>query len=175
MCSAHILYVCFTALCYTLVVICSVSGSGWGSGADTEPAEPGIAIPLMNGHYIRSLDYGISFEDPLLNQVCVCFAWWQCGCLRVSIPLLLLIAALSLKLSPLTCTRAPDWHCSSVGDEQPCTLFDSVFISVSRPLILLSHSVVLCDQLCLCLLVSAVVTGGVHGVTADAPRHFNQV
>ena len=63
-----------------------MSGSGWGSGADTEPAEPGIAIPLMNGHYIRSLDYGISFEDPLLNQVGVCLvAMWLSACVYPSL------------------------------------------------------------------------------------------
>jgi len=45
------------------------SGSGWGSGAAAQFAVLDIEPTLTNSHYVRSLDYGISFEDPQLNQL----------------------------------------------------------------------------------------------------------
>jgi len=47
---------------------CSNGGSGSGCSA-AQFAELDNKPSLTNSHYIRSLDYGISFEDPQLNQV----------------------------------------------------------------------------------------------------------
>ena len=66
-----VLYVSGHMLCLK----CSVSGSGCSAA---QFAELDNKPSLTNSHYIRSLDYGISFEDPQLNQVGVYLFWSLC-------------------------------------------------------------------------------------------------
>ena len=168
----------------------SVSGSGCSAA---QFAELDNKPSLANSHYIRSLDYGISFEDPQLNQVGVYLFWSLC--LSLSHTLLIVTQMTGTGTNscvyPLPCPL----RLFETLKQQTClallfhihNLAGSVTVVVVSPHLSFSTSepaYLFCNCLIIICLFSpwASLPGYVWTIEfccmlwlAGAPRHFNQV